>query len=233
MTPMATPPRKVSMLWPDPTDGPWVIDIWWRVQYGSAAPVGIALRAWAPGTESKREQTEEGMWDAVFLGKLRRNDDDEAPQYAVPSAEDEVEFPALTSSLLRALPLGQLLEAAREELTERFDFSGLTKETVDSDLIPWTQALAAKIEEWGAQAAPELEGLGRRRGGRDLGDAHYDEVARVYRESLRDAGNPTSAVASHFTISKSAAAKKVSRARDRGFLPPTTQGRVGRLSKDL
>jgi Family of unknown function (DUF6214) len=51
------------------------------------------------------------------------------------------------------------------------------------------------------------------------------EVAEVYRQAWKDGQPPTRAVAAHFTISQSAAAKRVARARQAGYLPPTSQGR--------
>jgi hypothetical protein len=53
------------------------------------------------------------------------------------------------------------------------------------------------------------------------------EVAAVYRQAWKRGRPPTEAVADHFTISQSAAAKRVSRARQAGYLPPTTRGRSG------
>ena len=53
------------------------------------------------------------------------------------------------------------------------------------------------------------------------------EVAEVYRHAWRDGRPPTRAVAEHFVISQSAAAKRVARARQAGYLPLTTQGKPG------
>jgi hypothetical protein len=69
-----------------------------------------------------------------------------------------------------------------------------------------------------------------RRGGRGrkpLGPEHYLEVAEVYRKAHASGDHPTKAVAEHFSVGKSSAAKKVSRARDLGFLKPARRGRAG------
>lgn len=50
------------------------------------------------------------------------------------------------------------------------------------------------------------------------------EIAEVY---LRGGATPTRAVADHFHLSRSAAAKQVARAREAGFLDRTTQGKTG------
>lgn len=52
------------------------------------------------------------------------------------------------------------------------------------------------------------------------------EVARIYGAAWRRGDSPTKAVAEAFKISKSAAAKRVARARAAGLLPPTEQGRA-------
>lgn len=59
------------------------------------------------------------------------------------------------------------------------------------------------------------------------GPNHLADVAQVYREAWQHNQHPTKAVAEHFSVSKSAAAKWVARCRDPkvGLLPPTERGR--------
>jgi hypothetical protein len=52
------------------------------------------------------------------------------------------------------------------------------------------------------------------------------EVASVYRNAWGRGLNPTQAVAEALSLSRSAAAKRVRRARDAGLLPETTRGRA-------
>ena len=54
------------------------------------------------------------------------------------------------------------------------------------------------------------------------GSVDLAEVAEIYARSTK---HPTSAVAHHFGISQSAAAKRVARCRAAGLLPPTIRGR--------
>jgi hypothetical protein len=57
-------------------------------------------------------------------------------------------------------------------------------------------------------------------------DAHLREVADIY-QSHADTGKPTQAVQDAFNRPYSTAARWVMQARQRGFLPPTKQGRGG------
>lgn len=223
MPAMATPPRKVSLLWPDTKKGPWVVAVWWRVQYGVPTPVGMSIAGWLPEGNTKAEggSAAGAPLDEVYDAVLRWRAE------GIPESGDEVEFPRLDSSLIRSLPVGQLFDAAREELVRRLD------PLPEADRGKWSGDSLRTLEAWDEEYRPEREALSRPRGGRDLGDDHYREVASIYAKAVTDKKPPTAAVADHFTVSKSAAAKKVARARERGFLPPTTRGRVGRLTEEL
>jgi transposase len=59
--------------------------------------------------------------------------------------------------------------------------------------------------------------------GEQLGDPRIPQGQLSY---LRGGATPTRAVAEHFHISRSAAAKQVARAREAGFLDRTTQGKT-------
>jgi len=61
------------------------------------------------------------------------------------------------------------------------------------------------------------------------------EIARAYRAAWQSGAAPTVAVAERFSLSRSAAAKRVARARSAGLLPPTTRGRArgGRGAREL
>lgn len=69
------------------------------------------------------------------------------------------------------------------------------------------------------QRRTAVAGLMRRR--RTLSDDVLLEVARIYEENIDDA--PTQAVSDHFDISKSAADKRVKRARDAGYITKTAK----------
>ncbi len=80
------------------------------------------------------------------------------------------------------------------------------------------------LDEWSTLFATE----GKRRR-RRLDDAHFREVAEVYRAAVKF-GAPTRAVAAHFTAGESTAGRWVVEARRRGFLGKTIAGRPGEQS---
>lgn len=63
-------------------------------------------------------------------------------------------------------------------------------------------------------------------GRRPLGDDHYRQVAEAYSAACEDGLPPTTTVAEQSRVSKTTAAKWVARARDLGYLPPTTRGKA-------
>lgn len=211
-------PWAHSHLWPDETNGPWLITIWWRPQHGAAVPVGFQMTSWTPGTPTASI----GLPKQAFDG--------------LPGPTDEVEFPQIDAKLLRSVPLGSILQANRESLLEAVDnrWGPETRASMSTihgvpqeQLEKWMAGFADQQELW----SPEAQD--RPRGSRDLGDSHYRDVAATYREAVKAGAAPTAAVAERFTLSKSAAAKQVARARERGFLPKTSRGRVGKLREDL
>lgn len=61
---------------------------------------------------------------------------------------------------------------------------------------------------------------------RDRASISLEDVARVYRDAWTRGASPTLTVADTFHISRSAASKRVARARSAGLLPATRQGRA-------
>ncbi|PKQ22323.1 MAG: hypothetical protein CVT65_13975 [Actinobacteria bacterium HGW-Actinobacteria-5] len=136
----------------------------------------------------------------------------------LPGPREDVALPALSGKMLRSLPLGRFLD----ETLARYDA-----------LLHLPSY--AQDRTWYAETQPERDAIeaGKRSGTRDLGDDHYRLVARIYSEAVERRQPPTKAVAEALTIAKSSAAKQVARARERGFLPPTTRGRVGKTREEL
>lgn len=197
-----------------------MIDLWWRVQRGVPTPVGISILGWTPSAAELHEAADEQQ--GFEEGELPR------PLPALPRSDSEVEFPRITRTMMRELPVTELFESAREALVELLTLD--VPENVDFSAVPGGEALLERLRQ---QVEPERASLAKPRGGRDLGDDHYREVAQVYKAAVAAGDSPTKAVADHFTVSKSSAAKKVARARERDFLPPTSRGRVGPLTKEL
>ncbi len=59
-----------------------------------------------------------------------------------------------------------------------------------------------------------------------LDDERLREVERIYREAVEAGASPTLAVAHELYVSRASAGRYVMKARQRGFLPTTTRGRV-------
>lgn len=201
---MASEPISVFVLWPDPDRGPWHVRVWWRPQHGAAVPVGIEITSWVDPHE-----------DREFREALGR---------VLPQADDDVEFPAIGSQFMKSLPVGQLFALTREALLEVIGLDA-PPDGWDGHDFDTNQAILREEYEPAFRNGP--------RSGRDLGADHYRAVAQVYSDAARAGRPPTKAVAERFTLSTSAAAKQVARARARGLLPPTTRGRVGKLTEEL
>lgn len=111
----------------------------------------------------------------------------------------------MTADDIRRLPLGTLLADMRAENAARW--ATIAEDEGDEDA-----AVAAR--EW-------------------VGRIPLPEVAQVYRDALRERGNPTQAVARRFAregedeLPRSTAARWVREARRAGFLPTAKQGVAG------
>lgn len=126
--------------------------------------------------------------------------------------------PVLTWETWRELPLRSIVRDIRQQFARS-----------ELDLTRWLAgqpenadpATQQRLAQEAAAAQYELAGP----------NAHapsvHEEVARVYQDAWQRGDPPTQAVAKHFTISPSAAAKRVSRARTAGALPKTTRGVAG------
>lgn len=213
---MASFPYETTFLWPDSTIGPWVVSAWTRSQHGRTEVVGFKITAWIDRTED------------VVAGSVQAS----AMAAGIPTWDAvNVEFPTLDSRFFKNLRFGSIVaEAMRWTRAREAALNGVH---VANDL---QQPASVRIKEWldaRAAVAAEFGGEPTKRGNRDRGDAYYAEVAEVYRTAA-DAGEPvTAAVARHAGVSQSAAAKQVMKARSRGFLPPTTRGKVGKLQEEL
>jgi len=127
--------------------------------------------------------------------------------------------PVLMTSLLRDLPLHSIVTDVRQELAER-----------SAEFGSW---LGEQPEFSAAEDQARLR-QGAARWVKPRGSAAVlAETARVYDEAWAAGAPPTKAVAEHFTISDSAAAKRVSRARSAGLLPATTRGKPSGRRRQL
>lgn len=119
----------------------------------------------------------------------------------------------LGTGVLRDLPLGRIVQdTKRTQAAFRRWWAGRERER--------RPELLAKAKAWESQHAGGPRGYGLQR---------FQEVAQVYRaaqgpEAAAERAKPTTAVALHFQVTKSTAAKWVARARAMGLLPPARRG---------
>jgi hypothetical protein len=137
----------------------------------------------------------------------------------------------VSSSTLREIPVARLLSEYLRQL--RLDVAAArvpsgpidvvlpdgTSRPATPDEQRGTDEFWAQARQWADALAPILEKSGR------YPPEHWEHVAEIYRAAARWQRNPTAVVGEHYGVSRSAAANWVSRARDRGLLPP---GRTGR-----
>jgi hypothetical protein len=138
-----------------------------------------------------------------------------------PGVEREFTFPSIaldpqkppvpiTAEGVR-LPLGRLLEEWKAENA--------------SDLKHKAEAFGPEVAEFYRELYSGLEGPAGRRPVYDR--SFFQQVAEVYATAAARGDNPTDAVRKWKTVSKSTAAKWVSKARNElGLLPPTTRGKA-------
>ena len=116
----------------------------------------------------------------------------------------------LTTTVIRKLPFATIVADLRRE-----------KAKAHRAFIDFLAAQPEYESEADQAKLRRLRSAGSRRASANA------EVAQVYRQAWEDGRPPTRAVAAYFTISQSAAAKRVSRARQAGYLPATTRGKPG------
>ena len=111
---------------------------------------------------------------------------------------DAVSPATITRTLLRDLPIDEITRAQARKWGESLKTAGYA-------------TAAQQVQMDTTDPRGRTEGF-------------YREVAASYLEA-RDSGKPTSAVAAKWSVSITRAATWVRRARQRGLLPPTKQGR--------
>jgi hypothetical protein len=161
-----------SRLWPDPDTGPWLLTFHWQVLSGRAECVALDLASALPPAEMSER------FDG--LAKL--------PDVGQP----------VTTSLLRSLPLAQLVQDEREKANEVF-----ATKLGDRELgATYKRPTAMRVTT----------------------ERRLRRTAEVYRGAWRRGDAPVKAVAKQLKVTDAAATKLVSRARSAGFLPPTKPG---------
>lgn len=132
-------------------------------------------------------------------------------------SQDETQ--SLTAAVLRRFPIGARMALQRRQSAE---VEKLIAATPLSGPV-WQRERARRL----ALAKKWEESRAGRSGPKKLDAHHFLTVAEIYAEAAKRSNKPTQAVADHFVISKSAAAKQVARARGMGLLPKAQKGKPG------
>lgn len=128
--------------------------------------------------------------------------------------------PPLTSTVLGRLRVAQLIAEDSEWRLHKARQRLRTAQRDDRSDQTELANLARGVEA--AEGVPQPPKRGRKA---IYGHEHYERVAKEYLLRAGDR-NPTAQVAELFTVTRSTAASWIREARNRGLLPPTTQGRT-------
>lgn len=122
----------------------------------------------------------------------------------------------IKTTVLRKLPLARLVDQLRDEHIRGFEWLGAETQI-------W--GAGGRSDEAGDIAA--LRAAIRTKPGRPVmyDDDHYRQVAAIYSAAEASRQPPAKAVADNLGVARTTAIKWVQRARERGFLPPTTRGK--------
>ena len=185
--------------------------------------------SWARWPDAKKGPNHIGIHFDVIDGEplcvgvelWSRNPPPPDKRHRSPFLHQEDRAETIDTTLWRSIPIGRLLRESRarhEAFAHRL--ADPTSRVADG--------LAAVYPE--GKPASSIRADGRRmlrhwQGRRRYPPEHFAEVARVYQSSV-EGGRPTLSVAETFGVEKSTAAKWVARARNLGYLEPTTKGRA-------
>lgn len=122
--------------------------------------------------------------------------------------------PAIGAEVWRSIPVGRIIATLRaRQKAANITAAFRARRTAQTPEQRWRAEELLRVARWW-DAKPAA------------GGTTLEQVADVYRRAWGNNENPTQAVADHFVISPSAAAKRVARARAAGLLPPTSRGRA-------
>jgi hypothetical protein len=153
-----------------------------------------------------------GRWECVGLSARSVRRATETWAEHLPLEASTAEGAPLTAELWRSVPVGKVVaEMRRRQVAENAANLRAAKRLPHAPAWALDEMQNA-LDMW---SSPVL---------RD-GTAP-ERTASVYLAAWREGRNPTRAVAEHFTISDSAAAKRVARARAAGLLPKTKPGKA-------
>ena len=141
----------------------------------------------------------------------------------------------VTAQMLRAIPIGSLIKQARRR--EANESETIAEFLWDSGDWADTEAEEERLHAAAEAARDEgrrfkVEATSTSGGRRPMYDReHYHKVANIYYAAWRKGDPPTQAVAKHFTVSYSTAARWVRECRRRTVLSTTERGVAGGLPR--
>lgn len=195
--------------WPDAAKGPWGIRANWVEINGR--PECVGLQIWHGADQAHQ-----------------------SPMDYLPIKGAQVR--PITASGIAALPIATIIDKLRDAARDHWRRQSNALQEVFADRLAADRAAQAA----GIPADPILAGItapytafestpGAVGAPRRYDRAHYIEVARTYLEAWQGGANPTQAVADRFGVSRSAAAKWVTKARspELQLLTPADHGRSG------
>lgn len=190
-----------QILWPDPRRGPWGIQANWELIDGR--PECVGLNIWHGAVQGTRSHLAYRPLSKKPLTPIQ--------------ATHIAQMPIATIIAKLRVAAREHWRCNRSELRQ-----ALTNHEgqVDDAWLQGMKELIGQDSPFEQQAA--TVGAPRR-----YAMAHYVEVAEIYLAAWQGGDQPTQAVASHFGVSRSAAAKWVAKARSEELLSPGTHGRAG------
>lgn len=118
----------------------------------------------------------------------------------------------ISTTVLRSIPVATILDEQREDLMAR---SEKERERIHRRRFDKFMERVVEQNDSGRTGRPRM-----------YGREHFAEVAAIYSDALDYGAAPTRAVAEHFGVSQSNAAKWVYRAREMHLLPETERGKA-------
>jgi hypothetical protein len=184
--------------WPNAGKGPYRIEIHLAVVAGRLECVGLLighLHGFAFGADSQDYHGAEALKRVPY----------------------NAHQPPIPAGLLRDIKLPDLIEDAVRTYPETLE------DWAKSDPDQWLVGFQ-DMPEKARNSLAAIEARPKPVGRKPKTPEHWVEVAAVYTNAYKRQDPPTKAVADHFVVSHSTAAKKVAKARHLGLLPETKRG---------
>ena len=209
-------PGEISQvyLWPDERRGPYLLRLTLRVVRDRHEVVGVELWGDAPSIWRTEVSGDRQDVDAVTWSTTARRRWEAAVSEPVPIRATTIRLPLerlAKDVLARFRRIASIIKSGRTPTL-----------TTSSGERSGGRPLSAAAR----RAAEFIDHPGKSTRGRQplYGEDHFQAVAKVYSEALARREPPTLAVANAKGVNKSTAAKWISRARQKSYLPPTAQG---------